>query len=327
MGIRRDNDDDDRGHEDYGIHDVDRSGQGRYGAYTGDYRREARERYDGRYADGDNGRYLGDDFRRYLIADDEQRARKRQEARASRDPGYGRDPRDLGYGEPEASIRREDDRPERRLADEARRRDEADPRDYRFGEPRMTGWELRDDERRERARSGPGFTSVADRARDYVDWERDRQLQPAWRVSGGDLERGRRHLSRWERITHRQNLGPRGYQRSDDRIREEICDWLMTCGIDARDAEVVVKDGEVTLTGTVRSRPEKRAIEYYAEDTLGVRDVHNHLKVRRDLGVVLPDGDAEGQYELTSEPHAQARAISANSSPVAGAKGTDVGRA
>ena len=50
--------------------------------------------------------------------------------------------------------------------------------------------------------------------------------------------------------------------------------------IDATEIIVEVKAGEVTLTGTVNSRHEKRAAEDAAEQTPGVREVQNHLRVQ-----------------------------------------------
>jgi hypothetical protein len=75
--------------------------------------------------------------------------------------------------------------------------------------------------------------------------------------------------------------GPRGYQRSDQRIHEEICDRLTDDPrIDASDIEVAVQAGELTLTGSVRSRDEKRYAEDLAERLSGVREVNNNLKVK-----------------------------------------------
>jgi hypothetical protein len=88
--------------------------------------------------------------------------------------------------------------------------------------------------------------------------------------------------SRVERPTGR---GPKGYQRGDDRIRADICDRLMQGWMNAEDVEVQVKDGNVTLSGTVRSRDEKRAIEDLAEAVLGVKDVDNNIRVNRAEGV------------------------------------------
>ena len=75
--------------------------------------------------------------------------------------------------------------------------------------------------------------------------------------------------------------GPRGYRRGDERIREDVCDRLTDDPrIDASDIDVQVKDGEVTLAGSVRSRDEKRFTEDLIEHISGVRDVNNHLKVK-----------------------------------------------
>jgi hypothetical protein len=82
---------------------------------------------------------------------------------------------------------------------------------------------------------------------------------------------------------------PARYTRPDERIRDDVYDRLMgETGIDASDVDVIVKNGEVTLSGTVRDRVDKRRIEELAEGVLGVRDVHNQL--RRSLeGVHAPD--------------------------------------
>jgi osmotically-inducible protein OsmY len=75
--------------------------------------------------------------------------------------------------------------------------------------------------------------------------------------------------------------GPRGYQRGDERIREDVCDRLTDDPrIDASDMDVQVKGGEVTLAGSVRTRDEKRYTEDLIERITGVREVNNNLKVR-----------------------------------------------
>ncbi len=84
----------------------------------------------------------------------------------------------------------------------------------------------------------------------------------------------------------RMGRGPKSYQRSDDRIREDLCERLMQSWMNAENVDVQVRGGEVTLLGTVDSRAEKRAIEDVAESVLGVNEVHNQLRVRRaDTGV------------------------------------------
>lgn len=64
--------------------------------------------------------------------------------------------------------------------------------------------------------------------------------------------------------------GPKGYRRSDERIKEIVCDCLSEDpSIDASDITVDVKDGEVTLTGTVSDRRVKRLVEEVVDDALG----------------------------------------------------------
>jgi hypothetical protein len=82
-----------------------------------------------------------------------------------------------------------------------------------------------------------------------------------------------------------RGLGPKGYTRSDERIHDDICDRLMDDpAIDASDVEVKVADGEVTLTGTVDGRDEKRRAEDSAEFVTGVRNVQNMLRVELRAG-------------------------------------------
>ncbi|HEV7734494.1 MAG TPA: BON domain-containing protein [Candidatus Binatia bacterium] len=75
--------------------------------------------------------------------------------------------------------------------------------------------------------------------------------------------------------------GPKGYQRSDDRIREDACDALTADShIDASNVTVRVEAGEVTLDGTVEDRRMKRRAEDCVEELPGVRQVHNRLVVQ-----------------------------------------------
>ena len=108
--------------------------------------------------------------------------------------------------------------------------------------------------------------------------------------------------------------GPKGYRRGDDRIREDICEVLYQHGeIDASEIEVQVQDGEVTLTGTVEDRWQKRAVEDALEQISGVRDVHNRLRVQprywQEGGPVQADqlattgtaGDAAGGAQAATD--------------------------
>jgi hypothetical protein len=76
--------------------------------------------------------------------------------------------------------------------------------------------------------------------------------------------------------------GPRGYQRSDDRIRDDVNDRLtFDPDVDASDIIIEVHDGEVRLEGEVEDRDQKRRAEDLAESVPGVRDVSNHIKVHK----------------------------------------------
>lgn len=79
--------------------------------------------------------------------------------------------------------------------------------------------------------------------------------------------------------------GPKGYRRSDDRIHDDVCDRLMEHGgIDASNIEVSVQNGEVTLSGVVEDRLQKRMAGDAADSVNGVLDVHNHLRLEAARG-------------------------------------------
>ena len=79
--------------------------------------------------------------------------------------------------------------------------------------------------------------------------------------------------------------GPRGYTRSDERIQDDINDMLTDNGmIDASDIEVRVDKGDVTLTGHVNSKRNKRLAEDLTESVSGVKNIENRIRVRRSSG-------------------------------------------
>jgi len=97
--------------------------------------------------------------------------------------------------------------------------------------------------------------------------------------------------------------GPVGYQRSDERLREMISESLADDDqIDASQIEVTVKNGEVTLIGTVEDRQTKREAEECACSVSGVRDLQNQLRVRdeRNDGRQAGKGGASSQSTYTS---------------------------
>ncbi len=139
--------------------------------------------------------------------------------------------------------------------------------DYQYG---MYGWD--DDIGRSRR---AGFGSGIDYQYGMYGWDedigrsrRDEMARPDWTIPGPYTGRG-----------------PRGYQRTDERIPDDVCDRLTQHGqLDARDIDVSARDGEVTLQGTVHSRQAKRLAEDIAESVSGVRDVHNRLRLSGSRG-------------------------------------------
>jgi osmotically-inducible protein OsmY len=111
-------------------------------------------------------------------------------------------------------------------------------------------------------------------------WDRTADEVRSW-FGDDDAER-RRDAD--ERAGHR-GRGPRGYARSDDRIREDVSDRLTDDPfIDASEIEVAVSRSEVTLSGTADSRSARRRAEDLAEAVSGVTHVQNNLRVRQTGG-------------------------------------------
>ncbi|MGQ9674983.1 MAG: BON domain-containing protein [Chloroflexota bacterium] len=76
-------------------------------------------------------------------------------------------------------------------------------------------------------------------------------------------------------------VAPRGYVRSDERIREDVNEALtQDPWLDPTEVEVEVENGVVTLTGAVDSRGARRRAAEDAWHVRGVRDVRNALRVR-----------------------------------------------
>lgn len=111
-------------------------------------------------------------------------------------------------------------------------------------------------------------------------WDRASDEVAGW---FGDEEAERRHRMDQQREQYR-GRGPKGYRRSDERIREDVNDRLSDdYFLDASDLEVTVANGELTLTGTVSSRNDKRRAEDIAESVAGVTNVENRLRVRQGM--------------------------------------------
>lgn len=139
-----------------------------------------------------------------------------------------------------------------------------------------------------------GRTFAQPRTREDFDWSgRDADERRDWssaetsrtsRSSGRSTPISWSYTEWWVIPGPHAGRGPRGYQRSDERIREDVCERLTQHGeIDARDIDVRVANGEVTLQGTVHNRDDKRRAEDVAESVSGVREVQNQLRVSGSL--------------------------------------------
>jgi hypothetical protein len=89
--------------------------------------------------------------------------------------------------------------------------------------------------------------------------------------------------------------GPKGYRRSDERIREDVCEMLTRHPeIDASDVEVDVRDHVVSLRGSVPERRMKRMAEDIIENLSGVDDVNNEIKVKSEGGMLSKMAESVG---------------------------------
>ena len=126
--------------------------------------------------------------------------------------------------------------------------------------------------------SGRGFSGS--------DFGPARSAPTGYGTHGSDMGMGERLDDRGPHY----GKGPKGYQRSDARIHEDVCEAIAQQGhIDATDVEVKVERGIVTLTGTVHERHDKRGLEQLVEHTLGVEDVHNQIRLARSVAAAKPE--------------------------------------
>ena len=293
-----------------------------YGSRAGDYSRE----YRGQERRGDDRGFLdraGDEVRSWFGDEDAQRRRMRDEREdyrgerrdwGSREPYRGRsewdfDPREWsrqwGYVEGPGSGERGRDWNRGGTSEWNRGGSSEWNRSWGAGAGRgSSGWG-----------AGQGYVGGQGSYGRERDWGRDsdwggqgpggfgvyrgtlseqRESGGPWRgdrewgsVSGGEQYGMGRYAGR----------GPRNYQRSDERIREEVCERLAHHpDIDATDIDIRVQSGEVTLQGHVTDRWAKRWAEDVAEGIFGVKEVHNQIRVQQlQPGQEQREGQPEGQ--------------------------------
>lgn len=146
---------------------------------------------------------------------------------------------------------------------------------------------------------GDGGREYRDR---YESRDSDRDFEDRSRDAGEFFRRTGRKISNWfsdvagegahdrsygedrrryEEFRGARGRGPKGYQRSDERISEEVHQRLTDDPwLDATEVNCSVSSGEVTLSGTVESREAKHRAERIVEDLSGVKHVQNNLRIQ-----------------------------------------------
>jgi hypothetical protein len=127
---------------------------------------------------------------------------------------------------------------------------------------------------------GPGFTGGANA---YGDSSRYQQQSLEGEYSDESTVSYEDQLQRdfrGGRRTRRYPPGPKGYQRSDERMQEDISERLFGAyHIDSSEVSVNVAGGRVTLDGLVPSRHMKHAIEDLVDACPGVVEIDNRIRV------------------------------------------------
>jgi osmotically-inducible protein OsmY len=136
------------------------------------------------------------------------------------------------------------------------------------------------------------------------------------RVSDGDADRHGFFGGGMMRGGEHRGRGPKNYTRSDERIREDINDRLSDdAWLDASEIDVQVSSCEVTLTGTVNSRDDKRRAEDLAEQVSGVRHVQNNLRVQSQGAASSTSGQGYGSAGGTGQAGSSSSATGVSGQP------------
>ncbi|WFT78277.1 BON domain-containing protein [Methylobacterium sp. CB376] len=157
-------------------------------------------------------------------------------------------------------------------------------------------------------------------SRDYTRSYDDRDVT-GYRGERGFLDRAGDEISSWfgddeaarrrerdaaqgdQGAQHHGGRGPRNYQRSDERICDDVNDRLTDDRqVDATEIEVTVQGREVTLNGTVNNRYDKRRAEDIAESVSGVTHVQNNLRVRQSSSMNTGGLGGERATSSTGQP-------------------------
>lgn len=134
--------------------------------------------------------------------------------------------------------------------------------DYGSASPRRYGSNFNDNEGR--SSHSDSFRAAGNFGRSYGSTAAEREID--------------------ERRSGYAGRGPKGWRRSDDRIKDDVCEALEHHPeVDASDIEVDVKDGMVILKGNVEDRRQKRMAEDVIDQLQGVHDVKNELSINKSF--------------------------------------------
>jgi len=205
---------------------------------------------------------------------------------ASRNQNYSSESRRSQSGPGSSYYRGENEGGRYSRGDDDRDRDERDSRygysaegDYRQSVIRGSGYGMSSYGQSGYGQGGYGQPSYGD------DYRRSSNYGGGWSEPYGEGQQyGDRNFEQsgdFRRQGMHRGKGPKGYQRSDERIKEVVCERLRDDPyIDASDITVTVQGGRVALEGTVDSRATKNAVEDIAEQCTE-QDVQNNLRVSR----------------------------------------------
>lgn len=115
-----------------------------------------------------------------------------------------------------------------------------------------------------------GFSS------DYGDYSIHQDVPKVYRSAS--------HPDHFRDLPDFSGLGPKNWQRSDERIMEQVCEMLTWHPeIDASEMEVQVENGVVFLRGHADSRRSKRLAEIVLDQVPGVRDIRNEITINEGI--------------------------------------------
>lgn len=178
-----------------------------------------------------------------------------------------------------------------------------------FREPGRSGSSEWRPEESSRQRQGYG--------RQYESQSFDQPYPPGFQSEFGSSQGASRYGSGRQGSSEyggHRGKGPKGYTRSDDRLKEVICEKLTDDPmIDASEINVEVTSQIVKLTGTVDDRSTKYEVEELIERCGGVKDIDNQLRVRSGSSQRSQMGSQGGSMESagsssgsgTSQPTSQ----------------------